>query len=31
VGDLAGRSMAVGATGANENIPSPHHRVKTTR
>jgi len=28
VGDLAGRSMAAGATGASENIPSPHHRTK---
>jgi hypothetical protein len=29
VGDFAGQWPA-GATGANENIPSPHHRAKTT-
>jgi hypothetical protein len=30
VGRLAGRSWPAGATGANESIPSPHHRSKTT-
>jgi hypothetical protein len=30
VGDFAGKSMAAGATGANENIPSLHHPSKTT-
>jgi hypothetical protein len=29
VGDFAGQWPA-GATGANESIPSPHHRAKTT-